>query len=63
MRWIQREKEDLGTAILRFISIRTGLIAPSGLSVSVLQIPGESLPSKFQAKFKKSCLVQSGMCH
>jgi len=38
---------------LRFISIRPGLIAQPGLSVSVLQIPQETLTSMFQAKLKE----------
>lgn len=38
---------------LRFISIRPGLIAPPGLSVSALQIPQETLTSMFQAKLKE----------
>lgn len=52
MKW-----EKLGIIILGFISIRPGLIAPPGLSVSVLQIPQESLTGKYQAKFKLKSLA------
>lgn len=52
MKW-----EKVGTCILGFISIRPGLMAPPGVSVSVLQIPQESLAGKFQAKFKEKSLA------
>lgn len=55
------KQKNLGTIILGFISIRPGLMAPPGLSVSALQIPQESLTGKFQAKFKeKSLALPSG---
>ena len=51
------KQENLGTIILGFISIRLGLVAPPGLSVSVLQIPQESLTGNFQEKFKEKGLA------